>query len=117
MVTTLIPIPLNYLCINSFKRINLNRIYFYEEIYGLIMKKIQKGWRFIMEKKKLIQLINVAAGREPADLVFKNGNIVDVYQGDILKGDVAIVNGTIAAIGESYEGDKMIDRSEERRVG
>src|SRR5690625_5889572 len=73
------------------------------------MKKIQKGWRFIMEKKKLIQLINVAAGREPADLVFKNGNIVDVYQGDILKGDVAIVNGTIAAIGESYEGDKMID--------
>lgn len=63
----------------------------------------------LMQKEKLITLINVAAGREPADLVFKNGKIVDVYQGSILEGDVAIVDGVIAGIGETYAGKEVID--------
>lgn len=62
-----------------------------------------------MEKNELIQLVDVAAGRKPADLVLKNGRIVDVYQGSILKGDVAIVDGKIAGIGEQYEGKETVD--------
>lgn len=62
-----------------------------------------------MKKDELAQLIHVAAGREQADVVLKNGKIVDVYQGTILTGDVAIVNGRIAGIGEIYEGRETID--------
>lgn len=62
-----------------------------------------------MKKSELAHLINVAAGRKPADLVLKNGKIVDVYQGTILTGDVAIVAGKIAGIGEIYEGKEVID--------
>lgn len=62
-----------------------------------------------MEKSELTRLIDVAAGRKSADLVLKNGKIVDVYQGNILNGDVAIVDGKIAGIGESYEGENVVD--------
>ncbi|QTD40141.1 adenine deaminase [Sporosarcina sp. Te-1] len=62
-----------------------------------------------MQKEELKQLIDVAAGRKLADLVLKNGKIVDVYQGSILVGDVAIVDGKIAGIGEAYEGKEVVD--------
>ncbi len=62
-----------------------------------------------MNKSELTHLINAAAGREAADLVLKNGKIVDVYQGRILEGDVAIVDGKIAAIGETYDGKEIVD--------
>ncbi|MBM6707836.1 adenine deaminase [Ligilactobacillus salivarius] len=57
-----------------------------------------------MEKQKLIKLIDVAAGRKKADLVLKNAKIVDVFQAKILTGDIAISDGYIAEIGESYQG-------------
>lgn len=56
-----------------------------------------------MEKQKLIKLIDVAAGRKKADLVLKNAKIVDVFQAKILTGDIAISDGYIAGIGESYQ--------------
>lgn len=62
-----------------------------------------------MEKSELRKLIDVAAGRKPADLVLKNGKIVDVYQGSIITGDVAIVDGKIAGIGETYDGEEIVD--------
>ncbi|RDW20093.1 adenine deaminase [Oceanobacillus arenosus] len=62
-----------------------------------------------MNKSELKQLINVAAGRKRADLVLQNGKIVDVYQGSVFTGDVAIVDGKIAGIGEPYEGEEVID--------
>lgn len=62
-----------------------------------------------MDKKELACLIDVAAGRKPADLVLKNGVIIDVYQGTTLKGDVAIVDGKIAGIGEDYRGKEERD--------
>jgi len=57
-----------------------------------------------LEKQKLIKLIDVAAGRKKADLVLKNAKIVDVFQAKILTGDIAISDGYIAGIGESYQG-------------
>lgn len=62
-----------------------------------------------MDKQSLTELIDVAAGRKKADLVLKNGKIVDVYQQKTMEGDVAIVNGLIAGIGETYEGVETID--------
>jgi adenine deaminase len=46
------------------------------------------------------QLIDVAAGRAPADLVIRNGRWVNVYSGEILPGtDVAVVAGRFAYVG------------------
>ena len=54
-------------------------------------------------------IINVARGLEKADLVIKNANIVNVLSEEIYKGDIAIVDGIIAGIGENYSGKKEID--------
>lgn len=59
----------------------------------------------IEEIKKRIQ---VASGREKADLVIKNCKIVNVYTGEIIEDDIAITEGKIAGIGE-YDGDQIID--------
>jgi len=61
-----------------------------------------------MEKQQLKKLIDVAAGRTPADLVIKNCKVVDVYNSRIIEGDIAICEGSIAGIGE-YEGVDEID--------
>lgn len=49
------------------------------------------------------KIINVANGRQKADLVLKNANIINVFTESIETGDVAIADGMIAGIG-SYEG-------------
>ncbi|WP_306010218.1 adenine deaminase [Bacillus sp. MMSF_3328] len=61
-----------------------------------------------MIKERLIRRIAVAVGREPADLVIKNGKIIDVFNGEVIYGDIAIADGYIAGIGE-YEGHKIAD--------
>nr|WP_184528436.1 adenine deaminase [Bacillus benzoevorans] len=63
-----------------------------------------------MDNKMLIRRIAVAAGREPADLVIKNGKIIDVFNAELIEGDVAIADGYIAGIGgTSYSGRETID--------
>src|SRR3954471_9900998 len=61
-----------------------------------------------MDSAILTRRIAVAAGREPADLVIKNGKIIDVFNAEIIEGDVAIADGYFAGIGE-FEGKKVID--------
>ena len=61
-----------------------------------------------MEKKLLMDVIDVAAGRKAASLVIKNGRVVDVYNGRILDRSVAIEQGLIAGIGD-YEGVEEMD--------
>ena len=62
-----------------------------------------------MDKKALKRLIDVAAGREPADLVLKNANVIDVYQAEMISGDLAIIDGKIAGINGEYHGKETID--------
>lgn len=62
-----------------------------------------------MTKAELKNLIDVAAGRKPADLVVKNCQIVNVFSGEIESGDIAIAGEKIAGIGKNYEGKKIID--------
>lgn len=62
-----------------------------------------------MSRREL--LINVAAGRHPADLVLKNGVVFNVFTGQFIPGDVAIVDGYIAAVGR-YKGKVEVDCAE-----
>ena len=59
------------------------------------------------------ELLAVAKGTRPADLVVTNGKIVNVYSGEIYEGGVAVCGDTIAAVGDvAYcigEGTKVID--------
>ena len=59
------------------------------------------------------ELLAVAKGMKPADLVIQNGKIVNVYSGEIYEGGVAVCGDTIAAVGDvAYcigEGTKVID--------
>ncbi len=61
-----------------------------------------------MSKKPIETLIAVAAGRQAADLVLKNGQVFNVFTGQFASGDVAIVGGYVAGVG-SYTGLKEID--------
>ncbi len=54
-------------------------------------------------KKLRKRLIDVASGREPADLVLKGGSVINVFTEEIIKADVAIVDGYIAGVG-NYSG-------------
>lgn len=61
-----------------------------------------------MEKKELKKLIDVAAGRVPADVVIKNCRVVNVFSGEITEGDIALCGDQIAGIGQ-YEGETVVD--------
>ena len=60
------------------------------------------------EREALAHLIDVAAGRVPADTVIQNCKVIDVYSGEIVEGDIALCDGKIAGIGR-YEGRKTVD--------
>jgi len=61
-----------------------------------------------MEKLQLKKLIDVAAGRVPADLIIRGAKTVDVYGGGIIEGDIAVSGGLIAGVG-GYQGVEVID--------
>lgn len=55
-------------------------------------------------------LLAVARGDVPADLVLRDARLVNVFSGEIEAGvDIAIVDGVIAGIGSGYVGKEMID--------
>jgi adenine deaminase len=61
-----------------------------------------------MVRNQLTRRISVASGRELADTVIKNGKIIDVFNGEIIDGDIAIVDGFIVGIGK-FEGKNVVD--------
>lgn len=61
-----------------------------------------------MQKNDLKKLIDVASGKIQADIVIKNCKVVDVYNGIIIDGDIAISDNLIAGVG-NYEGKEVID--------
>lgn len=54
-------------------------------------------------------LITAAAGREPADMLLKNGKILNTYTGEIYQTDIAIKAGWIIGVGEGYQAIEEID--------
>ncbi len=55
------------------------------------------------------RLLAVARGDEDADLVFVNGRVVNVFTGEVLDQEVAVVDGAIAAVGEPRRGRRTVD--------
>ncbi|MBD0355506.1 MAG: adenine deaminase, partial [Rubrobacteraceae bacterium] len=47
------------------------------------------------------RLLEVARGEHPADLFVRGGTIANVYSGELLEGNVAVVDGHIAYVGKS----------------
>ncbi len=60
---------------------------------GKIHRKLQKK----------LHIIDVAAGREKADLVLKNATFVNVFSGELETCDIAVAEGLIVGLG-TYEG-------------
>ena len=52
----------------------------------------------------------VARGDEPADLVVRGGRVLSVFTREWLEGDIAVVDGVIAGVGD-YEGSELLDAS------
>lgn len=74
----------------------------YQESYtGKINRKLVKKQR----------IVNVAAGREPADLVLKNASYVNVFSNRICQGDIAVAEGLIVGMGCTYHGKEEVDVS------
>ncbi len=54
-------------------------------------------------------IIPVALGEEPADVLIKNARIVNVFSGTIEKNNIALFKKRIASIGDYNRGKKVID--------
>jgi len=52
-----------------------------------------------VEREVLKDLIDVAAGRKPADLCIRNCKVIDVFNKEIFESDVYVTNGLIAGFG------------------
>lgn len=59
---------------------------------------------------KKLHVIDVAAGRAPADLVLKNATYVNVFSNELCHGDIAVAEGLIVGMGE-YHGKVEVDVS------
>ncbi len=61
---------------------------------------------------KKLRIIDVAAGREKADLVLKNATYVNVFSNELCHGDIAVAEGLIVGMGK-YEGTIEVDVSDQ----
>ncbi|HOI34291.1 MAG TPA: adenine deaminase [Mesotoga infera] len=57
----------------------------------------------------IIDIIPVSRGDNPADVLLKNCRIVNVFSGEIEKGNIALFKKRIAGIGDYDEGREVID--------
>jgi len=61
--------------------------------------------------KKLAELISVAKGETPADLILANAKVINVFNGEIETGNVAIYRDRIAGVGDYRQAKKTLDLS------
>ena len=58
--------------------------------------------------RNLQHKLSIARGERPAELLFKNANLVNVLSGEIYLTHVAVEDGRVVGLGD-YEGEKVID--------
>ena len=56
-----------------------------------------------MNPTQLKRLVDVAAGREEADLLLRPSAVANVFTGELEQADIAIVEGLVAAVGRGYK--------------
>ncbi len=56
-----------------------------------------------------VSLLAVARGDSPADLLLRNGRVVNVFTGEVEDVDVALFRGRVAALGPGYEAKEEMD--------
>ena len=57
----------------------------------------------------LSRILSVSRGDQPADCLITNGQIVNVFSGQIERNDIAIVDGIIAGVGPGYAAKQLSD--------
>ncbi|WP_366656918.1 adenine deaminase [Fodinicurvata sp. EGI_FJ10296] len=62
-----------------------------------------------MDKESLKRVVRVARGYEPADLVIRNTRFLDVISGDLVEGDIAVVEDRIVGTCDQYKGRRELD--------
>ncbi|MDY4582187.1 MAG: adenine deaminase [Candidatus Faecousia sp.] len=69
-----------------------------------------ESWSGKINRKliKKLHIIDVAAGREKADLVLKNATFVNVFSGELDTCDIAVAEGLIVGLG-TYQGREEVD--------
>lgn len=55
------------------------------------------------------QLLKIAAGEAPGDLLFTNGRIVNVFTGTVERTSVLVAGGVIAGVGDYTKAGKVVD--------
>ncbi len=72
----------------------------------MLPKRNEKGTIDVM---KIRDIVPVALGKEPADVLIKNGKIVNVFTGRIEEANIALFRKRIAGIGDYTDGKKVVD--------
>jgi adenine deaminase len=60
-------------------------------------------------RKRLADLISVAKGELPADLILANARVINVFSGEIELGNVAIYGDRIAGVGDYHRAKRVLD--------
>jgi adenine deaminase len=67
----------------------------WDKLRGSVMRNVQ-------------QKLSIARGERPAELLFKNANLVNVLSGEIHAANVAVDDGRVIGLGD-YEAREVID--------
>jgi len=59
--------------------------------------------------KNLAELISVAKGETPADLILANARVINVFNGEVEAGNVALCGERIAGVGDYQQARKVLD--------
>jgi len=57
----------------------------------------------------LAHFLQIARGDEPADLVLRNGRVINVFTSEIIEADVAIAGDRFVGVGREYEAEEEMD--------
>src|SRR5438045_6049823 len=58
--------------------------------------------------RKIQQKLSIARGEQPAELIFKNAQVVNVFSGEVHAANVAVDDGRVIGFGD-YDAKEIID--------
>ncbi len=62
-----------------------------------------------MMTSKLAHLISVAKGESPADLILANAKVINVFNGEIETGNIAVCGDRIAGVGDYHQANEVLE--------